>query len=73
MAANVKLSQRRADAIKKVLVEKYKIEESRLKAVGLGPKNAIADNKTADGRQKNRRGEAGLRAPLLMDRAGFLV
>jgi OOP family OmpA-OmpF porin len=58
VAANVKLSQRRADAIKKILVEKYKIEESRIKAVGFGPKNPIADNKTAEGRQKNRRVEA---------------
>jgi len=57
-AANVKLSQRRADAIKKILVQKYKIEASRIKAVGLGPKNPIADNKTAEGRQKNRRVEA---------------
>ncbi len=57
-AANVKLSQRRADAIKKILVEKYKISKSRIKAVGYGPKNPIADNKTADGRQKNRRVEA---------------
>ncbi|MFB3924770.1 MAG: OmpA family protein [Syntrophales bacterium] len=58
VAANVKLSQRRADAIKNILVEKYKIEESRIKAVGFGPKNPIADNKTAAGRQKNRRVEA---------------
>lgn len=58
VAANVKLSQRRADAIKKILVQKYKIEESRIKAVGFGPKNPIADNKTAAGRQKNRRVEA---------------
>jgi OOP family OmpA-OmpF porin len=57
-AANVKLSQRRADAIKKILVEKYKIKKSRLKAVGYGPKKPIADNKTAAGRQKNRRVEA---------------
>jgi OOP family OmpA-OmpF porin len=58
VAANVKLSQRRADAIKKILVQKYKIEESRLKAVGYGPKNPIADNKTTAGKQKNRRVEA---------------
>jgi len=58
VAANVKLSQRRADAIKKILVEKYKISKSRLKAVGYGPKKPIADNKTAAGRQKNRRVEA---------------
>jgi OOP family OmpA-OmpF porin len=58
VAANVKLSQRRADAIKKILVDKYKISKSRLKAVGYGPKKPIADNKTAAGKQKNRRVEA---------------
>lgn len=58
VAANVKLSQRRADAIKKILVEKYKIGKSRLKAVGYGPKKPIASNKTAAGKQKNRRVEA---------------
>lgn len=57
-AINIKLSQRRADAVQKILVVKYKIDPSRLKAVGYGPKNPIADNKTAEGRQKNRRVEA---------------
>ncbi len=57
-ASNIKLSQRRADAIQKILVVKYKIAKSRIKAVGYGPKNPIADNKTAEGRQKNRRVEA---------------
>lgn len=58
VAANVKLSQRRADAIKKILVEKYKVDKNRISSVGYGPKKPIADNKTANGRQKNRRVEA---------------
>jgi OOP family OmpA-OmpF porin len=57
-AANIKLSQRRADAIKKILVEKYGIDGARLKAVGYGPNKPIASNKTAGGRQKNRRVDA---------------
>ncbi|MBM4272631.1 MAG: OmpA family protein [Deltaproteobacteria bacterium] len=57
-AANVKLSQARADSIKNYLVKKFKIAPSRLEAVGYGPKKPIASNKTADGRQKNRRVEA---------------
>jgi OOP family OmpA-OmpF porin len=61
-AANVKLSQARADAIAKLLVEKSGIESSRVKAVGYGPKKPIASNKTADGRQKNRRVEANIEA-----------
>lgn len=57
-AANIKLSQKRADAVVKMLVKTYKIDKSRLKAVGYGPKKPIADNKTAAGKQQNRRVEA---------------
>ena len=52
---NKKLSQRRADSVMKNLVEKYGIEKSRLSAVGYGEEKPIADNKTAEGRQQNRR------------------
>lgn len=52
---NVKLSQRRADAVLEYLVTKYGIDRSRLTAIGYGPDKPIADNKTAAGKQKNRR------------------
>jgi OOP family OmpA-OmpF porin len=52
---NVKLSQRRAEGVVKMLVEKYGIDNSRLKAKGYGLTKPIADNKTVEGRQKNRR------------------
>jgi len=52
---NVKLSQRRAEGVVKMLVEKYGIDKSRLTAKGYGLTKPIADNKTAAGRQKNRR------------------
>jgi OOP family OmpA-OmpF porin len=52
---NVKLSQRRAEGVVKMLVEKYGIDKSRLKAMGYGLTKPIADNKTVAGRQKNRR------------------
>jgi len=52
---NLKLSQRRADAIMTYLIEKYGIEKGRLSAKGYGLTKPIADNKTAAGRQKNRR------------------
>lgn len=52
---NVKLSQRRADGVVKMLVEKYGIDKSRLAAKGYGLTKPIADNKTKEGRQKNRR------------------
>ena len=57
-AANVKLSQRRADSIKAYLVKKFGIDSSRIKAVGYGPNKPIASNETKEGRQKNRRVQA---------------
>jgi OOP family OmpA-OmpF porin len=52
---NMKLSQRRAEGIVKMLVDKYGIDKSRLTAKGYGLTKPIASNKTAEGRQKNRR------------------
>lgn len=49
------LSQRRADAVAKVLVEKFGIEAGRVKAVGYGEEKPVATNDTAEGRQANRR------------------
>ena len=51
---NLKLSQDRAAAVKKYLVNKG-IAEDRLTAIGFGETRPIADNKTAAGRSKNRR------------------
>jgi OOP family OmpA-OmpF porin len=55
---NEKLSQRRADAVKKYLVEKFGIEASRLTTKGYGEVRPIESNATKEGRQKNRRVEA---------------
>ena len=55
---NEKLSQRRADAVKQYLVEKFGIEASRLSAKGYGEVRPIKSNVTKEGRQKNRRVEA---------------
>ena len=52
--SNMRLSQRRADSVKKYLVEKG-IESRRIRSVGFGPSSPIADNRTAAGRGKNRR------------------
>jgi OOP family OmpA-OmpF porin len=57
-AYNQKLSQRRVDAIKKYLVEKFGISADRLTAVGYGESKPIATNDTDEGRQLNRRVQA---------------
>ncbi|PID68226.1 MAG: cell envelope biogenesis protein OmpA [Flavobacteriia bacterium] len=57
---NQGLSERRAQAVMKYLVQKG-VASSRLRAVGYGESNPIADNKTKDGRALNRRVEITLR------------
>jgi OOP family OmpA-OmpF porin len=56
---NQALSENRANAVKNYLVSKG-TDEGRLTAVGHGQDEPIADNKTAAGRQKNRRVELKL-------------
>ncbi len=53
-AFNQKLSQDRADSVKQWLVDNG-IPPERIKTRGAGPSEPIADNKTAAGREKNRR------------------
>ena len=51
---NMRLSQARAESVMKALVARG-VAPERLLAKGYGPDKPIADNGTADGRQKNRR------------------
>lgn len=53
--ANQKLSQARAEAVVKYLVEKKGADAKRLSAMGFGDTKPIADNKTKKGQAKNRR------------------
>ena len=55
-AYNQKLSVRRAESVKAYLVSKG-IEKNRIYTEGKGEKQPVADNKTKEGRAKNRRVE----------------
>lgn len=54
-AYNKQLSQKRADAVKAVLVSQFNIDATRVKATGFGEANPIETNDTATGRAANRR------------------
>lgn len=55
-AYNMKLSQRRSDAVKQYLISKG-VDADHIYAEGKGESNPIASNKTRDGRAHNRRVE----------------
>jgi len=57
-AYNQKLSERRAKSVVKVAQERFGVPAGRLSAVGFGEARPVADNKSGEGRAKNRRIEA---------------
>ena len=59
---NQKLSEARANSVRQYLIENFGIKASRLTAVGYGETKPIASNKTEEGRQKNRRVQAVIKA-----------
>jgi outer membrane protein OmpA-like peptidoglycan-associated protein len=61
-AYNQGLSERRAGAVRDVLVNQYGVESGRVQAVGYGESRPVADNATSDGRAINRRVEAEVEA-----------
>ena len=54
-AHNMKLSQFRAQAVVKLLADKYGFDKHKISWVGYGETRPVADNKTKEGRKKNRR------------------
>lgn len=54
-AYNNKLSLRRAEAIKRYLVNNHKIDARKIETIGLGESRPIADNGNYQGRRLNRR------------------
>jgi outer membrane protein OmpA-like peptidoglycan-associated protein len=56
-AANVKLSQARAQAVVTALVTKNGVASARMIPFGAGPYAPVATNRSEDGRAKNRRVE----------------
>lgn len=56
-AYNQKLSERRANAVVKYLVNTVGVDAAKLTAVGYGESKPVASNDTAEGRAKNRRVE----------------
>jgi OOP family OmpA-OmpF porin len=60
-ASNMKLSQRRADSIRNYIIKNFGIAPERIKAKGYGLTKPVADNKTKEGKAKNRRIEANFK------------
>lgn len=59
-AANQRLSQRRANAVKTYLAS-HGIDPAKIQTTGRGKTSPVADNKTAQGRARNRRVEVEIR------------
>lgn len=59
---NQRLSERRAAAVRDVLVNQYGLDSGRVNTVGYGESRPVADNSTEEGRQINRRVEAEVEA-----------
>lgn len=67
---NQKLSERRANAIKYILISKFNIAPDRLTAIGYGEQRPRATNATAEGRQLNRRTIAVIKERVRIDQDG---
>lgn len=67
--ANQKLSEQRADAVRKYLVEEG-LADASVSSQGFGKSSPVADNDTAAGRQKNRRVEIVVSGEVIGEKIG---
>jgi outer membrane protein OmpA-like peptidoglycan-associated protein len=56
----MKLSERRAMAVRDYLVKEAGVDSSKITVIGHGGADPVADNKTPEGRAKNRRVEISI-------------
>jgi outer membrane protein OmpA-like peptidoglycan-associated protein len=66
---NQTLSEKRADAVRDYLIS-HGIDEGTLSAKGFGMNNPVADNRTGEGRQKNRRVEIVVSGEVIGQKVG---
>ncbi len=59
-AYNIKLSEKRTIAVMNYLIKEAGVERSKITAVGHGKADPVADNRTPEGRAKNRRVEVSI-------------
>lgn len=59
-AYNMKLSEKRAAAVRDYLIKESGVDKSKITAAGHGKADPVANNKTADGRAQNRRTELSI-------------
>jgi len=63
-AFNLQLSKYRAERVRAELIRNYRVDPRRIVAKGYGESRPIADNSTVDGRNRNRRVIAVIRAKM---------
>lgn len=54
-AQNIALSKARAESVISYLVDRHRLNRARFIAIGNGPDHPVSDNRTAEGRELNRR------------------
>lgn len=61
---NQDLSERRAAAVRQVLIERFNVSPARISSVGYGESRPVTSNDTSEGRAQNRRVEGAMTATL---------